>query len=84
MEENGKGKECFEFLLHIEFLLYIFHEFINWNFIKFYKKVVLYNILEQKLLNNANTNNSDSIAKLKSTLFNEGLIKTKWFVHDKS
>lgn len=37
-------------------------------------KVVLYNILEQKLLENIN-NGDDSIAKLKSTLFNAGLIK---------
>ncbi|HIP14713.1 MAG TPA: peptidylprolyl isomerase, partial [Sulfurimonas autotrophica] len=39
-------------------------------------KIVLYNILEQKLLTNTNDNISDSIIKLKSTLFNEGLIKT--------
>ncbi|WP_457748275.1 peptidylprolyl isomerase [Sulfurimonas sp.] len=40
------------------------------------QKIVLYNILEQKLLTNKNNNVSDTIAKLKSTLFNEGLIKT--------
>ncbi|ADN09462.1 peptidylprolyl isomerase [Sulfurimonas autotrophica] len=39
-------------------------------------KIVLYNILEQKLLINKNNNVSDTIAKLKSTMFNEGLIKT--------
>ena len=39
-------------------------------------KVVLYNILEQKLLANKKHNVSDSVAKLKSTLFNEGLLKT--------
>ena len=39
-------------------------------------KIVLYNILEQKLLTNKNDNVSGSVAKLKSTLFNEGLIKT--------
>ncbi|WP_434579900.1 peptidylprolyl isomerase [Sulfurimonas sp. NW15] len=39
-------------------------------------KVVLYNILEQKLLTNKNNNVSDTVAKLKNTLFNEGLIKT--------
>jgi len=38
-------------------------------------KIVLYNILEQKLLANKNNNVSDTIAKLKSTMFNEGLIK---------
>jgi len=39
-------------------------------------KIVLYNILEQKLLNNKNSNQSDVIARLKSTLFSEGLMKT--------
>ncbi len=39
-------------------------------------KIVLYNILEQKLLTNKNNNVSDNVVKLKSTLFNEGLIKT--------
>ena len=39
-------------------------------------KIVLYNILEQKLLTNKNNNVSDTVAKLKSTMFNEGLIKT--------
>ena len=37
-------------------------------------KVVLYNILEQKLLKNSNTNQDNSIMKLKSASFNEGLI----------
>ena len=37
-------------------------------------KVVLYNILEQKLLENSNKSD-DSIAKLKSNIFNAGLIK---------
>ncbi|WP_321778014.1 peptidylprolyl isomerase [Sulfurimonas sp.] len=37
--------------------------------------VVLYNILEQKLLSNTNTNPNNSIVRLKSALFNEGLIK---------
>ncbi len=39
-------------------------------------KIVLYNILEQKLLTNTNNNVSDTIAKIKSAMFNEGLIKT--------
>ena len=39
-------------------------------------KVVLYNILEQKLLENDNTKNSDAIVNIKSALFNKGLIKT--------
>ncbi len=39
-------------------------------------KIVLYNILEQKLLNNKNSNKSDVIARLKSTVFSEGLLKT--------
>jgi peptidyl-prolyl cis-trans isomerase D len=37
--------------------------------------VVLYNILEQKLLNKTNTNQSDAVVGLKSAMFNEGLIK---------
>ena len=40
------------------------------------KKIVLYNILEQKLLSKDNSKKDDSINKIKSALFNEGLIKT--------
>jgi peptidyl-prolyl cis-trans isomerase D len=39
-------------------------------------KIVLYNILEQKLLNNKNKNGSDVITRLKNSLFSEGLMKT--------
>jgi len=39
-------------------------------------KIVLFNILEQKLLTNKNNNQSDVITRLKSTMFSEGLIKT--------
>jgi len=39
-------------------------------------KVVLYNILEQKLLTNNHKNESAVINRFKSTMFNEGLIKT--------
>ncbi len=39
-------------------------------------KVVLYNILEQKLLTNSNIKDNESIVKLKSTMFSEGLIKS--------
>ena len=38
-------------------------------------KVVLYNILEQKLLTKTN-NDNDTIAQIKNAIFNEGLIKT--------
>jgi len=38
-------------------------------------KIVLYNILEQKLLQNKNNEQSNTIVQLKSTMFNEGLIK---------
>ncbi len=38
-------------------------------------KIVLYNILEQKLLTNTNNNQDELIMKLKSAMFNEGLIK---------
>jgi len=39
-------------------------------------KVVLYDVLEQKLLNNINNNDGSEIARFKSAMFNEGLIKT--------
>ena len=39
-------------------------------------KVILYDILEQKLLTNTNNNQGNEIARLKSAMFNEGLIKT--------
>ena len=38
-------------------------------------KIVLFNILEQKLLTNTNNGQSDSIVEIKSAMFNEGLIK---------
>ena len=38
-------------------------------------KIVLYNILEQKLLTNTNNNKDDLIVNIKSAMFNEGLIK---------
>ena len=38
-------------------------------------KVVLYNILEQKMLKDSNINQDDSIKKIKSAMFNEGLLK---------
>ena len=38
-------------------------------------KIVLYNILEQKLLNNTNNNSNNPIVRIKGNLFNEGLIK---------
>lgn len=37
--------------------------------------IVIYSILEQKLLNKTNTNQNNPIVRLKSTLFNEGIIK---------
>ena len=39
-------------------------------------KVVLYDILEQKMLDNKNSEQNNPIADIKSALFNEGLIKT--------
>jgi peptidyl-prolyl cis-trans isomerase D len=39
-------------------------------------KVILFNILEQKLLTNKNSKESNVIAQLKSTMFSEGLLKT--------
>ena len=38
-------------------------------------KIILYDILEQKMLDNSNINQDDSIIRLKSAMFNEGLIK---------
>jgi len=38
-------------------------------------KIVLYNILEQKLLGTTDESDGDEIARLKSTLFNSGLIE---------
>lgn len=37
--------------------------------------IVMYNILEQKLLSKADTNQNNPIVRLKSAMFNEGLIK---------
>ena len=39
-------------------------------------KIVMYNILEQKLLTNINTTEDESIIRLKSAMFNEGIIKS--------
>ena len=38
-------------------------------------KIVLYDILEQKLLDNSNIDQGKLVARLKSTIFNEGLIQ---------
>ena len=38
-------------------------------------KVILYNILEQKMLNISNNDQANSMTQLKTTLFNEGIIK---------
>ncbi len=38
-------------------------------------KIILFNILEQKLLSSTDTNQGDTILQLKSTTFNESLIK---------
>ena len=37
--------------------------------------IVMYNILEQKLLNKTNTKDNNPIVRLKSAMFNEGLVK---------
>ncbi|WP_304546274.1 peptidylprolyl isomerase [Sulfurimonas microaerophilic] len=39
-------------------------------------KIVLFNILEQKLLKNSNNDQADVVARLKTSIFSEGLIKT--------
>jgi peptidyl-prolyl cis-trans isomerase D len=40
------------------------------------EKVILYHILEQKLLQNLSNSQEDSLLRLKSAMFNEGLIKS--------
>jgi peptidyl-prolyl cis-trans isomerase D len=39
-------------------------------------KIILYNILEQKLLNKKSSNQNDIMTRLKSSMFSRGLIKT--------
>jgi len=59
-----------------EFLIKLFSQKKKKSFITLNSgKVILYNILEQKLLNNSNTKLNDSILRLKKAMFNEGLIK---------
>ena len=59
-----------------EFLLALFSSKEKRGFISLTNgNVVLYNILEQKLLNNTNTDDNNPIVKIKSAMFNEGLIK---------
>ena len=59
-----------------EFLIALFSSQEKRGFISLKNgKVVLYNILEQKLLNKTNTNPNNPIVRLKSAMFNEGLIK---------
>ncbi len=59
-----------------EFLIALFSSQEKRGFISLNNgNVVLYNILEQKLLNKTNTNPDNPIVGLKSAMFNEGLIK---------
>ncbi|MDA3908057.1 MAG: SurA N-terminal domain-containing protein [Sulfurimonas sp.] len=59
-----------------EFLIALFSSQEKRGFISLKNgNVVLYNILEQKLLNKTNTNPNNPIVGLKSAMFNEGLIK---------
>ena len=59
-----------------EFLIALFSSQDKRGFISLKSgKVVLYNILEQKLLSKTNTNPNNPIVRLKSAMFNEGLIK---------
>lgn len=60
-----------------EFLMQLFEQKNKRGYISLNNgKVVLFNILEQKLLSNKNNNQSDVIARLKSGMFNEGLINS--------
>ncbi|MBA3026884.1 MAG: peptidylprolyl isomerase [Sulfurimonas sp.] len=59
-----------------EFLAKLFDKQIKRSYITLSSgKVILYDILEQKLLDNSNNNQGDSVMRLKSAMFNEGLIK---------
>jgi len=59
-----------------EFLIALFSSQEKRGFISLKNgKVILYNILEQKLLNKTNANPNNPIVRLKSAMFNEGLIK---------
>ncbi len=59
-----------------EFLISLFSQETKRSFIALESgKIVLFNILEQKLLTNTNNNQGETIVKLKSAMFNEGLIK---------
>ena len=59
-----------------EFLLALFSSQEKRGFISLNNgNVVLYNILEQKLLDRTNTNPNNPIVRLKSAMFNEGLVK---------
>ena len=59
-----------------EFLIALFSSQEKRGFISLKNgNVILYNILEQKLLNKSNTNPDNPIVRLKSAMFNEGLIK---------
>jgi len=60
-----------------EFLIKLFSQQQKRGFIQLGNgEIVLYNILEQKLLNTDNSKKNNSIIKIKSAMFNEGLIKT--------
>ncbi len=60
-----------------EFLKQLFTQQNKHGYIKLSNgNIVLYDILEQKLLNKTNNNQEDIIVKLKTTMFSKGLIKT--------
>lgn len=59
-----------------EFLAKLFDTQIKRSYITLSSgKVILYDILEQKLLDNSDNNQGDSVMKLKSAMFDEGLMK---------
>jgi len=60
-----------------EFLIQLFNTQKKRGFIALKDgKIILYNVLEQKLLLKTNNNQDDSILRLKSAMFNEGMIKS--------
>lgn len=59
-----------------EFLVKLFDKQIKRSYITLESgKVILYDILEQKLLDNSHNNQGDSVMRLKSAMFDEGLMK---------
>ncbi|MDO8455037.1 MAG: SurA N-terminal domain-containing protein [Sulfurimonas sp.] len=74
---DGAKLSDFEATEANEFLTHLFNQQNKKGYIALKSgKIVLFNILEQKMLNNENISQSDAIARLKSAMFNDGLINS--------